>query len=219
MTTWCMCGASLIEPSPYTTSRIFADGTNTPSHEDFPAWSPDGSQIVFSRVEGNDGTYVMDTDGSDEQQLLSFGVFEPAWSPDGTRIAFGSDHEGFQGIYVINADGGNLHKLSSVRAVENCPAWSPDGTRIVFASWRDGDGEIYVMDADGGNLQQLTDNRFTDEFPAWRPQLPQKDSSMPSAQAALGDTWPRPYDGMTMAYVPSGAFQMGSDDDDLYPAN
>jgi pimeloyl-ACP methyl ester carboxylesterase/dipeptidyl aminopeptidase/acylaminoacyl peptidase len=165
---------------------INADGTNlqrltnTPGHEDFPAWSPDGTKIVFSRIEGDEGTYVMAVpDGTaadgDEQQLLDFPVLEPAWSPDGTRIAFGSDQEGFRGLYVMDADGGNLQKLSSTRAGENCPAWSPDGAWIAFASWRDGDGEIYVMDADGveqgsRNLQKLTDNRFEEEFPAWRPQ-------------------------------------------------
>jgi len=179
---------------------VDADGTNlqrltnTPGHEDFPAWSPDGTQIVFSRVEGDDGTYVMAVpakmgdDGTeqgpaDEQKLLDFPVLEPAWSPDGTRIAFGSDHEGFRAIYVMDiADalqdtaGGNLQKLSNTRAGENCPTWSPDGTQIAFASWRDGDGEIYVMDvADalqgtgGSNLQKLTDNRFEEEFPAWQP--------------------------------------------------
>lgn len=96
-------------------------------------------------------------------------ALEPAWSPDGTRIAFGSDHEGFRGIYVMDADGSNIQRLSDTRAGENCPEWSPDGTKLVFASWRDGDGEIYIMDADGGNLQKLTDNGFEEEFPAWRP--------------------------------------------------
>ncbi|MGD8489524.1 MAG: hypothetical protein PVI68_10950 [Anaerolineae bacterium] len=159
---------------------IDADGTklqrltNTPGHEDFPAWSPDGTQLVYTRSEGDGGTFVMTlVDGTAaagaERRLLDFVAFEPAWSPDGTRIAFGSDHEGFRAIYVMDADGGNLQKLSNTRAGENCPTWSPDGTRIAFASWRDGDGEIYVMDADGSNLQELTDNRFEDEFPAWRP--------------------------------------------------
>jgi formylglycine-generating enzyme required for sulfatase activity len=183
--------------------------TNTPSHEDFPAWSPDGTRIVFSRIEGNDGTYIMNADGSDERQLTAFVALEPAWSPDGTRIAFGSDDEGFRGMYVIDADGSNLQKLSTTRAGENCPAWSPDGTRIAFASWRDGDGEIYIMDADGSNLQQLTDNRFADEFPAWRPA---GTVAPPAEAAALGDTRTRPADGMIMVYAPPGEFDMGSDD-------
>ncbi len=146
--------------------------TNTTAVEDFPAWSPDGTRIVFSRIEGNDGTFIMNADGSGEWQLLDFPALEPDWSPDGTRIAFGSDHEGFRGIYVVDADGSNLQKLSTTYAGENCPDWSPDGTKILFASWRDGDGEIYVMDANGDNLQKLTSNSSQDEFPAWRPNFP-----------------------------------------------
>jgi Tol biopolymer transport system component len=143
--------------------------TNTNAAEDFPAWSPDGEKILFSRVDGQDGTFVMNADGSGEQQLLEFPVLEPAWSPDGLRIVFGSDHEGMRAIYVMDADGSNLHRLSSVHAGENCPDWSPDGTQITFASWRHGYGEIFMMDADGGNQQRITEDRFEDEFPAWQP--------------------------------------------------
>jgi len=165
---------------------INADGTNlrrltnTASHEDFPAWSPDGTQIVFSRIQGDDGTYIMNADGSNERQLLSFPILEPDWSPDGTKIAFGSDHENFRGIYLMDVEkallgeymeGDNLQQLSNTRGGENCPSWSPDGSRISFISWRDGDGEIYVMDADGSNLQKLTDNWSEDEFPAWQPSV------------------------------------------------
>ena len=113
----------------------------------------------------------MNADGSGERKLLDFRVFEPDWSPDGRRIVFGSDHEGFRGIYVVEVDGSNLQKLSDTRLGENCPSWSPDGARIVYASWRDGDGEIYVMDVDGGDRWKLTSNVFEDEFPAWGPVL------------------------------------------------
>jgi Tol biopolymer transport system component len=154
-----------------------ADGSNprrltdTPAVEDFPAWSPGGTQIVYARVEGEDGTYLMKADGSDQHKVSDIVGFEYAWSPDGTRIAFASDHEGFRGIYIMDADGGNLHSLSRTWAGENCPDWSPDGQWIAYASWRGGDGEIYLMDANGDNVQALTDNRFEDEFPAWRPEL------------------------------------------------
>ena len=72
-------------------------------------------------------------------------------------------------IYVMDADGSNLHRLSRTGAGENCPDWSPDGKWIVFASWQGGDGEITIMDANGDNLRALTKNRFEDEFPAWQP--------------------------------------------------
>ena len=163
-----------------------ADGSNlrrlthTPSHEDFPAWSPDGTQLVFTRSEGDDGTYVLavpdigdagaETGSREERKLLDFVALEPAWSPDGAQIAFGSDHAGPRGIYVMDADGGNLHRMVQTFVGENCPDWSPDGNWIVLASWQGGDGEIYLMRADGSDMRALTRNRFEDEFPAWRPE-------------------------------------------------
>ncbi len=131
----------------------------------------DRGMIAFtSERDGQAEIDVMNDDGSGEQRLADFPVLEPAWSPDGMQIVFGFDDEGFRGIYLMGADGGNLRKLSTHRAGDNCPAWSPDGKRMTFASWRDGDGEIHVMDAGGGNLQKLTDNRSEEEFPAWRPE-------------------------------------------------
>ena len=108
--------------------------TDTVSHEDFPTWSPDGSRIVFSRVEGDDGIYVMDSDGGNPQRLTEFEGFEFSWSPDGELIAFGSDHQGFRGIYTIRPDGSDPQRLSTTRAGENCPDWSPRGVMATVRS-------------------------------------------------------------------------------------
>ena len=70
-------------------------------------------------------------------------------------------------IYVMDADGGNQHKLTNHRTWDGSPSWSPDSQRIVFNSNRDGKSEIYVMDADGGNLQNLTNHPHSDYGPAW----------------------------------------------------
>ena len=73
----------------------------------------------------------------------------PVWSPDGERIAFVSGGNLNSDIYVMNADGSGITRLThnndaSIRR----PAWSPDGERIAF-SRRDGNGDIYVMNVDG----------------------------------------------------------------------
>ena len=54
-----------------------------------PSWSPDGSQIVFSRTDGPTNIWKMDADGTGAVPLTE-STFNrrPAWSPDGARIAF-----------------------------------------------------------------------------------------------------------------------------------
>ena len=92
------------------------------------------------------------------------------------QIAFASNRDGNAEIYVIDADGGNLRRLTNNRHDDYSPSWSPDGKRIAFSSDRDGhviDGrptsEIYVMEADGGNSQNLTNNPGNDRDPSWSP--------------------------------------------------
>jgi Tol biopolymer transport system component len=52
-------------------------------------------------------------------------------------------------IYVMNANGSGLTRLTNNMAVDGAPAFSPDGSKIAFTSDRDGNYEIYVMNADG----------------------------------------------------------------------
>ena len=155
--------------------------TNNSDGDRDPVWSPDGKRIAFKsdrdghvNVHGwpTHDIYVMDTDGSNQQNLTNNPAddWDPPWSPDGKRIAFMADRKGNLekfNIYVMDADGGNLQNLTNHRAWDGSPSWSPDSQRIVFHSERDGDYEIYVMDADGGNLQNLTNHPRDDSSPAW----------------------------------------------------
>jgi type II secretory pathway pseudopilin PulG len=85
------------------------------------------------------------------------------------RIAFISDRDGNDEIYVMNADGSGVTRLTNNPAYDGWPAWSPDGRRIAFASNRDGNPEIYVMNADGSGVTRLTNNPADDWAPSWSP--------------------------------------------------
>ena len=60
-----------------------------------------------------------------------------------SRIAFASDRDGNWEIYVVNADGSGLVRLTNDPAADSTPSWSPDGRRIAFTSTRDGNAETY----------------------------------------------------------------------------
>ncbi len=94
----------------------------------------------------------------------------PAWSPDGSSIAFTSDRDGRVDIYVMNADGSGVRRLTNDAAWSLIPAWSPDGSRIAFTSVRGDSLEILVMRANGSGVTRLTGgSEWNDASPAWSP--------------------------------------------------
>ena len=66
------------------------------------------------------------------------------------QIAFSSTRDGNLEIYVMDADGNNLIRLTNHPEHDYQPSWSPDGGRIAFVSDRNGGiKQIYVMDSNG----------------------------------------------------------------------
>ena len=82
-------------------------------------------------------------------------------------IAFTSTRDGNAEVYLMRADGSDVHDLTRNLAQDGQPAWSPDGKRIAFVSTRDGNAGIYVMQVDGSGQRRLTNDTQTDLRPAW----------------------------------------------------
>ena len=84
---------------------------------------------------------------------------QPRWSPDGERIAFRSSRGGSSNLYVMDADGRNVRRLTDHRGNDHDPTWLPDGQSLVFSSDRDrGTGrlDLYRLWLADGRVDRLT---------------------------------------------------------------
>jgi TolB protein len=126
---------------------VFSSNRDTPNYQIYSATGPGGQGLIRLTVTSGTDTYAR-------------------WSPDGSRIAFTSNRDGNYEIYVMNANGSNVHNVSNNPATDQFPAWSPDGQSLVFMSDRDGNQEVYSMLQDGSNQTNLTNSPSSSDRPS-----------------------------------------------------
>ncbi len=147
--------------------------TNDQSIALSPAWSPEGSLLLFTSYRGGAGPRLFVIPSAGGRPYLVSGRpginTSASYSPDGRQIVCTLSHEGNSEIYVLDARGGSPQRLTNNRGIDTSPAWSPTGREIAFTSDRTGTPQVHVMDREGGNLRRLNyDVDYTDS-PAWSP--------------------------------------------------
>ncbi|HAN19031.1 MAG: hypothetical protein A2X13_11450 [Bacteroidetes bacterium GWC2_33_15] len=114
--------------------------------------------------------YTINSDGSNDIKIIesNIGLKGQEWSPDGTKILVcGMETPTSPSfIYIMNADGSNLQKLSQLT---DCvlTRWSPDGNMITFTKFfpeQDYRSEIWTMNADGTDQKSITDGQGSSFF-------------------------------------------------------
>jgi TolB protein len=140
-----------------------------------PRVSPDNSRLAFASI-GKEG-WAIKIFSLELGRMIAFpaGVaggsnVSPAWSGDGAKIAFSSSRTGDPAIWVADANGNNLHKLTAFHGGHDvAPTWNPKtNAQIAWVSGRTGLPQIYIMDAEGGNIQRMTDGGYAIS-PSWSP--------------------------------------------------
>jgi Tol biopolymer transport system component len=110
--------------------------TDTPHmNEVYPAWSPDGRQIAFVRIEGeaNRGIYVISSLGGPERKVSDSG-FKPTWLPDSQSLVFEDRTAGSVAPVQLVLATGARRQLTTPPAgfVDITPKVSPDGKSVAF---------------------------------------------------------------------------------------
>ena len=125
----------------------------------FPDLSPDGKSIAFTRTDRNaERVYVAPAGGGTPKLLAESAGAIPKWSPDGRRLAFAGNRGYYGGIFIVNADGSSLRRVSELGG---WPVWWPDGTKIGFVViGRNGDQEIHTVSVDGGSSRAIAGLTF-----------------------------------------------------------
>jgi Tol biopolymer transport system component len=116
-----------------TTSNL----TNSFAEDRYPTWSPDGTRLIFfSNAVGQFDIYSVAPDGTNLTRLtLSEGIL-PAFSPDGTQILFSGPSQ--RNLFLMNADGSGMRRITQGERTDRSAVWSPDGTRAAFVGLLNG---------------------------------------------------------------------------------
>jgi TolB protein len=143
-----------------------------------PRWAPDATRIAFTcyvPFRGVTSAQICVYSASSDR-LIAFPRYRgtnssPAWSPDGSQLAFMSSQGGDPEIYIADADGAHLHRITFAVGVNTSPAWNPKtGKQIVFVSDRAGNPVLYLSNSDGSNVEKidLPDMGYVID-PSWSP--------------------------------------------------
>ena len=118
-----------------------------------------GDLLLSSNRGGSVAIYQIRTSGPPTLLPLlqdSATNMQAALSPDRTRVAFSSNRSGSYDLYLMEADGKNLRRLTTGAGNEGDPSWTPDGTQIVYTATSGTTTQVAIMQADGGESRPLT---------------------------------------------------------------
>ena len=144
-----------------------------------PAFATAGSAMFYhSAARGHSAIMRADTDDSGAVLRITSVVNDDAQnfharpSPDGRMIAFDSDREGERAVYVADANGRGVRRVTG-QGFAAVPSWSPDGRRLAYVRAEPAHPKVWnlwLLDLETGESTRLTSHRFGQPWgAAWFP--------------------------------------------------
>jgi TolB protein len=157
----------------YNAQPVTRDAVNVAA----PAWA--GNKLALYYVSykfGNPYIFFQDLGSTERRTFAGYpgSNISPGASPDGRKVAMILSKDGATDLYVANADGSDLRRLTKSREDESSPCWSPDGQWICFAAKVNlGDRQtrsLCKVSASGGSVQRISTGGVSNPTePDWSP--------------------------------------------------
>ncbi len=168
--------------------------TDRPGYDAEATLSPKGDKIVFTSLRSGDlELYTMDIDGSNVKQITDELGYDGGafFSPDGTKLVWRASRPQTEAekkeykdllkqglvtptnmeLYVSNADGSDMRKITDLGKANWSPFFHPSGEKIIFSSNHHSDRgfkfNLFMINIDGTGLKQITHDKVFDAFPVF----------------------------------------------------
>jgi Tol biopolymer transport system component len=171
--------ATTAEPPRPVSEPVVPRPTSIASAAFSPAFATTGSAVFYHSGMGPRSAIMKADTGSDGEVLRVTRVvddrasnFHARPSPDGRLIAFDSDRDGERGVYIADAEGQGVRRVSG-DGFAAVPSWSPDGRTLAFVRAEDDKPKvwnIWTVDLDTGEQKRVTSHAFGQPWgAAWFP--------------------------------------------------
>ncbi|GIU44215.1 winged helix-turn-helix domain-containing protein [Shewanella algidipiscicola] len=140
----------------------------------YPRFIPERSELVYANYIRDHQISLLALDQSIPTTPFSllnveYSYRNPSYSASRQRIAYVSNQTGFNEVWSVNTQGGDIRQHTQLKRRVAYPSWSHDGSKIAFLAPDDKNegNKIHVLNLDTGSIAILATPYLDHNRPSW----------------------------------------------------